>query len=1037
MMDINSFKTSEQLLNAIQFDSMQGIPVPPEAWTRFNELRAQEAAEQAQKSAPVPEVAPAQSGERVIDSETPIFDTLKANYPYNNHVMPEDVENCITETVDKLIEESPNCTEPGLLLGRIQCGKTSTFEGIVGLAFDKWADVCICLTKGTNMLSSQTQARFEKDYAIFQNNPYATINIYDVMQVRSSGLKEWRVNESKTIIVCKKEAKNLESLTKLFFEKSPFLQNKNVIIVDDEADFASRNYMAVRKEAMTDENGQIVVQEAELKLAKVSNQIDEFRKNLPHCRYLQVTATPYCLFLQPKGELYLKDGRVMSFRPRFTSLVPTHDAYIGGKQYFIDSQNPDSMYSHLYCMVPQKCLDIMGQEDRRYVNNPLESKNTYSLLYALMSYLMATAVRVLQCEAEGKHGYHSSALIHVKIDKDNHNWQRELVESRLDRIRKVFVDGDLSDQRVKCAMDDVWADFEESNRKGREAVDENGNPAPLINVALPARKDVDELIKRIFADEMYNVVVVNSDEDVNNMINEDGELSLANGVANIFIGGNILDRGITIKNMLCFFYGRSPKVAQQDTVLQHARMYGARSKEDMAVTRLHTSERLHKMLRRMNELDDQLRQWFVDGRENEEPNAVFTGFDKEFMPCAASKTKAANVLTIKAQKRILPVGFMPGTKTAISKKVEKIREMIESTPGYNNKDENGFFEISKYRVLEILRLIEETYVYDEKYFNTDHKSDIQELCCSIQYCASQSGDFLYALHRKGRTMNRVRENGGFIDAPEDGRTDLKPARLKAVTVPVIMFFENIGDKDVRQIGDDQINFGWSGTPFYWPSLLTQEKLQNTMYAFEERRSKKVAVYDESDILEGINPEDVLHLTMPGDGTQFDHGGVETRGIKKTTAGKYLQRDITGTKYELAEGVTLDDDNNYGLYSLNNEVFPFVLRPYKYILMRFGRNSTAKLKLYKLKDVSEWEVWPEFEFNEEGSLVDRDFFNTKEGEKHPEKAPVLVHCTDVLIDENLNQTDFSNTDVCQWVIGFNIEGLIREKQYSFDSGEPTE
>ena len=237
-MDINSFKTADQLWNAIMFDMSLGKQIPPEALSRYNELKIKEAEEQTRKSSP--QVQPKQSDCKVVNSDTPIFDTLKANYPYNNHVMPEEVENCITETVDKLIENGPGAEEPGLLLGRIQCGKTSTFEGIVGLAFDKWADICICLTKGTNMLSSQTQARFEKDYAIFQNNPYATINIYDVMQVRSSGLKEWRVNESKTIIVCKKEDKNLKSLTKLFFEKSPFLQNKNVIIVDDEADLAQK-----------------------------------------------------------------------------------------------------------------------------------------------------------------------------------------------------------------------------------------------------------------------------------------------------------------------------------------------------------------------------------------------------------------------------------------------------------------------------------------------------------------------------------------------------------------------------------------------------------------------------------------------------------------------------------------------------------------------------------------------------------------------------------------------------------------------------
>ena len=47
----------------------------------------------------------------------------------------------------------------------------------------------------------------------------------------------------------------------------------------------------------------------------------------------------------------------------------------------------------------------------------------------------------------------------------------------------------------------------------------------------------------------------------------------------LFIGGNKLGRGVTIKNLLVSYYGRNPKRAKADTVLQHARMYGYRKKD--------------------------------------------------------------------------------------------------------------------------------------------------------------------------------------------------------------------------------------------------------------------------------------------------------------------------------------------------------------------------------------------------------------------------------------------------------------------------
>lgn len=77
----------------------------------------------------------------VLQSDTPIWDTLQANYPYGT--MPEEKKKCVEETVTRLMEEVENAEDPGLLLGKIQCGKTDTFEDIIGLSFDRGIDVAI------------------------------------------------------------------------------------------------------------------------------------------------------------------------------------------------------------------------------------------------------------------------------------------------------------------------------------------------------------------------------------------------------------------------------------------------------------------------------------------------------------------------------------------------------------------------------------------------------------------------------------------------------------------------------------------------------------------------------------------------------------------------------------------------------------------------------------------------------------------------------------------------------------------------------
>ncbi|MBQ5816151.1 MAG: hypothetical protein IIW33_01690, partial [Oscillospiraceae bacterium] len=61
--------------------------------------------------------------------------------------------------MDALLEDVENASDPGLLLGKIQCGKTDTFENIIGLAFDRGIDIAVVFTKGTNALVDQTIKR--------------------------------------------------------------------------------------------------------------------------------------------------------------------------------------------------------------------------------------------------------------------------------------------------------------------------------------------------------------------------------------------------------------------------------------------------------------------------------------------------------------------------------------------------------------------------------------------------------------------------------------------------------------------------------------------------------------------------------------------------------------------------------------------------------------------------------------------------------------------------------------------------------------
>lgn len=995
------YKTKDECVKAIQ--TVKAIGMEPTDWM-LEQLRRFEKEE----------------SNKIVKSETPIWDTLKANYPYGT--MPEEKKKCVEDAVNQLLETGPHAEEPGLLLGKIQCGKTDTFEDIIGFAFDKGVDIAIVITKGTKALVNQTIKRMKNDYRFFKAtdnlNQQTTINIYDIMDVWKN-LKQAKVEGCKTVIVSKKNAVNLDHLIEMFNVKSPYLKDKKVLIVDDEADFASRNYKNVSLNVVNDENGNPIPQRRESEMAKISQQIDDFRKIPKFCRYLQVTATPYSLYLQPSGELNLNGQHVMPFKPRFTCLVPVHDKYIGGKEYFVESQDPESMYSHLYHQIDKKCIDVMGHEDKRYLKASVSSQNIYGLTYALVAYFMATAIRRIQ-ERANNVDYKTSAVIHVEIDKHSHDWQKRMIERLIESIKKAIVDEDQTDQRIWTAINVNYKDFCESNEKGRNQ--------HLISVEMPSKEDIMDEIRNIFNPKSPNYIVqpVNSDEDMNSLLDEEtGELQL-DCAANIFIGGNILDRGITVKHMLCFFYGRNPKNFQQDTVLQHARMYGARSKEDMAVTRFHTTDAIYHVLARMNELDDQLRQWFIDGKDKEEPNAVFVGYDNHIKPCAAQKIKVSNALTIKPQHRVVPAGFWTGNKKEIGSTVDKITKVIETSPNFNHKDENGFFEIDKDRAMEILKLILSTYVYNKDMDNLDRKNDLKEMMCNLEYCADKSNGKVYALYRTDRNMNRLRANGGYIDAPDDGRTDTAPSRAKAINEPVLMLIKENGAKQKDEETGE--NAGWNNAPFYWPVFMPQQNIAPVMFAMDQDSAKEVSVEDFSDMIKGLDPKDILRLTYQGDlishfgeeGVEYDENihQEETRSLKESTAGRYLEKNNDGS-WKLDPNVPFDKENDHGLYSLNNGVFPFVLKPYKYMLLTNGRTARSDAMLLELADMKYWKTIPEGKLNEDGDLLDRD------------TGKVIAHGTDTLIDRNLQGKEFIDKTLTQWIIIYPIKKVLKYRGHRHD------
>ena len=229
----------------------------------------------------------------------------------------------------------------------------------------------------------------------------------------------------------------------------------------------------------------------------------------------------------------------------------------------------------------------------------LRGPNTAGLRRAITTFVVAAGVRQWQQDELGKKKKKYAMVIHNDTQRAAHAWQRQVI----DWIFEAIIKAAESSQNALRPMFD-------------EAFDDLASSVAAHGLRMPPKDDA----FYIFIDALRNddVVVekVNSDNDVMALLDEKAELKLRTAY-NIFVGGNILDRGITIPALIAFYYGRNPRVMQSDTVMQHSRMFGSRDRDDLAVTRLYTSRSVFDRLYAINDLERTLRDAFESGAHDQ------------------------------------------------------------------------------------------------------------------------------------------------------------------------------------------------------------------------------------------------------------------------------------------------------------------------------------------------------------------------------------------------------------------------------------
>ena len=725
----------------------------------------------------------------------PIYSTLLSASEAVKQPYGEEQQKVVVSTVDELLTESTTAARPGMLLGRVQSGKTKTFLGVLALAMDNGFDLFIVMTKGTKALSEQTYERLKQSFDRSIDDDL--LRVYDIMAFPTKLTK----NEQKMpiVIVAKKQTKNLSRLMTLLFDTYPQLGQRKTLIIDDEADFASIGFSNKDEDGFAD-------------MHKIMSQIDTLRSRLQHPSFLQVTATPYSLYLQPR-DAKNKDGEFYQpIRPAFTKLVPIHDAYVGGEYYFAHNQDPAHLGSYVYVPVEPTEMDVLDEPDRRRfkIEEALTSPRVSALRRAIATFIVGGVIRRLQAKHYALRPSRYSFLVHTKATRATHQWQVQVVEALVEQMTKAAeADGDTFRSLVHSAYDDLKA-----------SVTAAAMWLPPFEAVLTATtSEVDSL----------QIEKVNSDNDVKGLLDSNGQLALRNNL-NVFIGGGILDRGLTITNLIGFYYGRRANRVQQDTVLQHHRMYGARPPADMAVTRFYTTPALHQMLRTIHEFDAALRASIeADGGKK---IAFIQKQGQAIIPCSPNKILASRVTTLRPGKRLLPVAFQTYYKTPAAPTLKKLDALVETLVGPDTAPDPKLITIAEGE--QLLDLV--TAMFDPE-AGDDYDFNVEAMKTSIRYVCRKIADEsrrekLYLLVRRGRENLRKRTDGRFYDVPDTAMQEGQIAKDTSPDVPMLMLF--------RQSGTEAL--GWKGSPFYWPVVHMPQNMPTVIFAND------VNDFDEDDVI---------------------------------------------------------------------------------------------------------------------------------------------------------------------------------------------
>lgn len=432
----------------------------------------------------------------------------------------DDVVNDVFTNATTILNQCPNPNsneefkKTGIVIGKVQSGKTSNFIALLALAFDNGYNLAVVIGGNTTELLTQNVNRIRRSFNVGVDKLKVLHSKDNHGEITPEKIRGFIENGNRVLIVTLKspQSKNQKHMTRVsqLFD-DPVMANEPTLVIDDEGDQATLNAKAYSTDSELDKRVS--------QTYKVAIDIKEKIKR--HC-FISITATP-------QANILIKTSDKLS--PDFGQLIKPGRGYCGLSVFHGEEQDK-------YVKVIPDEEDVLLDSDSGI---PKSFKN------ALAAFYVSNAIR----KARGDNKIHSM-LIHPSVRKFDHALVQTKVDALLSEWRKII-------------------------RLGKQDIAYQRTLRPLLLMAYTMYIE-DGVITKPFEeleDTVLDCIKTSSDSLVFNsdQINAGSNADLYN--TRIYLGGAILDRGITIKGLTITYIIRRAKGYQNvDNTEQRARWFG-------------------------------------------------------------------------------------------------------------------------------------------------------------------------------------------------------------------------------------------------------------------------------------------------------------------------------------------------------------------------------------------------------------------------------------------------------------------------------